>query len=163
MRIGVLTRSSGGRARRRHRSWGSKTCCCASWWRAGRFPERFQRRTLTLKSGEATYRFTVADHCQRDQVGVIINGAKRMAQRVSKLSSFVQRSRRLGCGVRADSSREGELLEESLHTFDVLRDVGVYLGIGALEVAVGEDGRRAVAYGGQLTSPRRRWTYLDPR
>lgn len=76
---------------------------------------------------------------------MIIHRAKRMTQRVPELSALVQRAGRLGRGVGADTSGEGELLEESLHAFGVFRDVGVDFRVGAFEVAVGEDGGRTVA------------------
>jgi hypothetical protein len=52
---------------------------------------------------------------------------------------------RLGSRVGADASGEGELLEETAHPALVLGDVGVDLGVDALEVGLGEDGGSAVA------------------
>jgi hypothetical protein len=93
---------------------------------------------------QRTHRFTISNHGQRDQVGMIIDRSERMTQRIPKLSTLVQRSRRLGRRVGSDTSREGKLLEESLEALDVFGDVGVYFRVRALEVAVGEDGGGAV-------------------
>lgn len=82
---------------------------------------------------------------------MIIHRSKRMTQRVPEFSTFMQRTGRLGCRVGTNSTGEGELLEESLHAFDVFGDVGVDFRVGTFEVAVGEYGGRSVAWGkGQL-------------
>jgi hypothetical protein len=69
-----------------------------------------------------------------------------MTQRVPEFTTFMERTGSLGSRVRTNSTGEGELLEESLHAFDVFRDVGIDFRVGAFEVAVGEDGGRSVAW-----------------
>jgi hypothetical protein len=76
---------------------------------------------------------------------MVEDGAESVGDGVSELAAFVEGPGRLGSGVGTDASREGELLEESLHPALVLGDVGVDLGVDALEVGLGEDGGSAMA------------------
>src|SRR5690242_15997647 len=48
--------------------------------------------------------------------------------------------------MRRDAIGPGELAEETLQSVKVALDIGIDLGISALEIRVGDDARRAVAW-----------------
>jgi len=68
-----------------------------------------------------------------------------MAERVSKLTAFVDAARRLRRNVAGDAAWEAELLEQPLHPIGILADVGINLAVCAFEVCMGNQRRPAVA------------------
>ena len=59
---------------------------------------------------------------------MVENCTECVAQAVPKLTALVNGARRLRSHMASYASRERELLEESLHTFDVFTLVGVAIG-----------------------------------
>ena len=106
-----------------------------------RVPARRQRAGLGL---------AVADHAQRQQVRVVEHRAVGVHQRVAELAALVDRARGLRGDVAGDAAGEGELPEQGAHPVDVLADPGVHLGVGALEVGVGDEAGPAVARPGHV-------------
>ena len=92
----------------------------------------------------------VADDAADHQIRVVERGAVGVRQRVAELAALVDRPRRLRRDVARDAARERELAEEPAHALDVLTDLGVDLGVGPLEVGVGDDRRAAVARAGDV-------------
>src|SRR5439155_18399315 len=92
----------------------------------------------------------VADDASDEQVGVVEGGTEGVRQRVAEFAAFVNRPRRLRGDMRWDAARKGELAEERAQAFLVLGDVGVKLGVGALEVGVGDEAGTAVAGAGDV-------------
>ena len=87
----------------------------------------------------------VADDAADEQVGVVERGAVGVHERVAELAALVDRAGRLGCDVAGDPAGEGELAEQPAQALLVAADVGVDLGVGALEVGVGDEAGAAVA------------------
>ena len=104
-----------------------------------RVPARGQRPGLGL---------AVADDAADEQVRVVERGAVGVHERVAELAALVDRARRLGRDVARDAAGEGELAEQLAHALRVARDVRVDLGVGALEVRVGDEPGAAVARAG---------------
>jgi hypothetical protein len=77
----------------------------------------------------------------------------------------VERTGGLGSRVGTDAAGEGELLEEVTHPALFLGDVGVDLGVDALEVGLGENSGRAVAWRCQMRMQPYSYgsTHRDPR
>ena len=73
-----------------------------------------------------------------------------MRERVAQLAAFMDGPGRLGRDMAGDAAREGELLEQGLHALLVRGDVGVDLGVGALEVDAGDQPGAAVAGPGDI-------------
>jgi len=86
----------------------------------------------------------VADDGRDEQVGVVERGAVGVGERVAELAALVDRAGRLGGDVRGDAAGEGELREEALQAFLVVRDVVVRLGVGPVEERRRDETRPAV-------------------
>ena len=86
----------------------------------------------------------VAHHHQGDQVRVVEDRPKGVGQAVTQLAALVDTAGGFRGGVAADAPGEGELLEEALHPHQVFTLVRIDLGIGPLEVGLGQDRRRPV-------------------
>jgi hypothetical protein len=101
-----------------------------------RVPTRGQR---------AGFGLAVADRAADEQVGVVERGAVGVNERVAQLAALVDRAGRLGRDVAGDAAGEGELAKQPSHSLLVVADMRVDLGVGALQVDVGDDARAAVA------------------
>ena len=89
--------------------------------------------------------FAVADYAADEQVRVVESGAVGVREGVTELPAFVDRARRLRRHVRRDPAREAELAEQLAQALRVPGYVGVHLGVGPLEIGVGDRRRTAVA------------------
>src|SRR5437867_9692454 len=92
----------------------------------------------------------VADHASDNERRVVERGTGGVAQAVAELAALVDRARRLGRDVARDAAREGELLEEPLQSFRVLRDGGIQLAVRSLEVGVRDERGAAVSRPGDV-------------
>ena len=72
-----------------------------------------------------------------------------MSQRIPKLPTLVNGTRRLRRTVRRHSAREAEALEHPLQTLFILRNFRIDVGIGAVEPVVGDEEVTAMARSGQ--------------
>ena len=71
-------------------------------------------------------------------------------ERIAELAPFVDAAGRFGRSVAANSAGERELLEETLHPFHIFSLVRIDLGVGPLEVALGQDRRGPVTRAGNV-------------
>jgi hypothetical protein len=92
----------------------------------------------------ACFRFTVADDTSDDQIGIVERGSEGMAERVSQLATFVNRSRRRRSNMARDPSRKRELSEQLFQSGFVLADVWIDLSVGTFKVNVTHQRRAAV-------------------
>src|SRR5581483_7758379 len=76
--------------------------------------------------------------------------AERVRERVAELAALVDRARRLGGDVARDAAGEGELPEQPPQAVLVVRDVGVQLPVGAVEIRVRDEPRPAVSGAGHV-------------
>ena len=90
----------------------------------------------------------VADDHGSDQIRVIKGSAERMRDGITKLTALVDGTGRLRCHVAGDTAGEGELLIQSLQSFDILRNVGIYFAVSTLKVRVCHKEISAVARSG---------------
>jgi hypothetical protein len=67
-------------------------------------------------------------------VRMVVYRAESVAQGVAQLAAFVDAARCLRSHMRANATRKRELLEESLHAFDVLTFVRVHFAVDAFEI-----------------------------
>ena len=91
------------------------------------------------------FRLAVANDAGDQQVRVVEGGAEGVEQAIAKLAAFVDRAGRLGCGVAGDAAWKGELFEQAPQPVGIAGNARVALGIGALEVGVGDHARAAMA------------------
>src|SRR3989442_10553764 len=103
-----------------------------------------------VKSGGPRFGLAVADHASDNERRVVERGTEGVAQAVAELAALVDRARRLGRDVARDAAREGELLEEPLQSFRVLRDGGIQLAVRSLEVGVRDERGAAVSRPGDV-------------
>src|SRR5690348_15529488 len=92
----------------------------------------------------ARFRFAVANDAGRDQVGIVQHGAEGMGQGITQFATFVDRTWCLWRRMAWYSAWKGELPEKPAQTGFVLRNIRIAFAIGALEIGVGDDPRRAV-------------------
>src|SRR5579859_3941423 len=112
---------------------------------------RIQKFVRMPASGErSSFCFAVADDARYDQVGIVKSRAVGMRQRIAKLAAFVDGSRSFRRHMTRDPTRKGELREEASETGLILRDIGVDLAVGALEVRIGNDARTTVSGAGDI-------------
>ena len=98
----------------------------------------------------AGLRLAVAHHTGGDQVGVIRHGAEGVGQRVAQLAALMDRAGGLRCHMAGNAAGEGETLEELLHPLLVSGDVGIDLGIAAVQPVLRHHGVAAVAGAGEI-------------
>jgi len=106
-----------------------------------RVPGRGQRAGLGL---------AVAHHGEREQVGVVEDGAVGVGQGVAEFATLVDGTGGLGGHVGGDAAGEAELFEQLPDAVGVLGDVRVDLGVGVLEVGVRDEAGAAVARSGDV-------------
>ena len=75
---------------------------------------------------------TITHHCQGNQVGVVEDSAEGVGDGVTQLTTLVNTAWCFRSGVRANSAREGELLEEPLHALLIFTHLRINLAIGTL-------------------------------
>ena len=102
-----------------------------------RVPARRERASLG---------FAVAHDRKGDLIGIVEHRTVRVRERVAELTALVDGARSFGGDVRGDAAGERELREQLREAALVLRDRGVGLGVGAFEVARGNEARAAVAW-----------------
>ena len=113
--------------------------------------DRVEELVAVPARGEgAGFRLAVAHHDEGDQVRVVEDRPVGVGDAVAQLAALVDAAGRFGGGVAADAAGEGELLEEALQPRQVLTLVRVDLGVGPLEVGLGQDRRRPVAGAGDV-------------
>src|SRR5207248_9934488 len=88
---------------------------------------------MPARGQRARLRFAVPDHATDHQVRIVEGGAVSVRNRVAQFAALVNGAGSLGRDVAGHASRKRELLEQSLHAFGVLGDVGVELAVRALE------------------------------
>ena len=131
---------------REHRGPGDLPAVQVEDGEDGAVPRGVQELVGVPARGERTrLRLSVAHHAGHDEVGVVECGAVGVGEGVAELASFVDGARGLRGHVARDPSGEGELLEETPHSFLVHRDVGVDLAVGPLQVRVRDEAGAAVA------------------
>ena len=86
----------------------------------------------------------VAHHHEGDQVRVVVDRPVGVRKAVAEFAAFVDAAGRFRRSVAADAAGEGELLEEALHPGTVFALVRIDLGIGPLEIRLGQDRRSPV-------------------
>ena len=89
---------------------------------------------VPARGHRARLRLAVTDDARDEELRVVERGSECMGERISELTAFVDRARRLRCGVARNPAGERELPEELPHAVDVLPDVGVALAVRPLEV-----------------------------
>ena len=94
--------------------------------------------------------FAIAHHACNDEVGVIKSCAIGMGKCITKLSAFMDGARSFGRNMAWYAPWERELFEETHHAFFVSTDGGVDFGIGAIKPSVGDEGRSAMAWPGDI-------------
>src|SRR5579863_7688238 len=96
------------------------------------------------------FRFPIAHDAADQQSRVIKRCTVGMSDRVSQLSALMDRAGRLRSHVARNPAREGKLLEETLHAFLGLLDVGIELAVRAFEIRVRDKTRTAMAGPGDI-------------
>ena len=94
--------------------------------------------------------FAIANYAGNDEIGVIKSCAIGMGKCITKLSAFMDGARSFGRNMAWYTPWERELFEETHHAFFVSADGGVDFGIGAIKPSVGDEGRSAMAWPGDI-------------
>ena len=84
---------------------------------------------------------TIADDAGNEQARVVHDRAIGVGQGVTQLATLVDGARGFRSEVGGDAARVGELAEELLQASLILGNVGVRLGVGAVQVGLGGTGR----------------------
>ena len=92
----------------------------------------------------------VAHHAGGDEGGVIQHRAEGMGQGIAQLAPLIDGAGGLGGHVAGNAAGEGELLEELLHSLQILADVGVDLAVSTLQIGLGHHGVAPMARAGEV-------------
>ena len=92
----------------------------------------------------------VAHHAGGDQVGIVRHGAEGVGQGIAQLAALMDGAGSLRRHMAGDAAGEGEALEQLLHAVLVPGDVGIDLGIAAVQPVLGHHGVAAVAGAGEI-------------
>ena len=117
--------------------YGQHRAIASSVEKLDSFPRAFER---------CGFRFTVADHRDRDELGVIEYCAERMGQHVTELATFVNRTRCRRTDMTGRTAGRRELAEQPCHTSDVQAHRRIHLGIRSFEIYVCQNCRTAVPW-----------------
>src|SRR5664280_2349587 len=81
--------------------------------------------------------FSVANDAGNNQIGIVECGAKRMNQRVTKLTTLMHRIRNVRPAVAGNPARRRELAEHESHPVFIGRDLRVNLSVRAFQIRTG--------------------------
>ena len=104
---------------------------------------------LPGSSQRAGLSLAVADYAGSDQFRVIKDSAACVSDGVTKLATFVDGTRSLRSTVARYAAREGELLEQFLHTFLVTGDIRIDLAVRSVNIIICNKEVSAVSRAGQ--------------
>ncbi len=110
------------------------------------------RNLLPCQAGgqRAGLRLTVTHYAGGDQGRVVHPRRRRRGPGVAQLAALMDGAGGFGGHMAGDAAGEGEPLEELLHAVLVLRDVGVDLGVAAVQPVLRHHGVAAVAGAGEV-------------
>ena len=92
----------------------------------------------------------VADDAGDNESWIVERGAEGVAERISKLTALVNRTRRRRRHMARNASWKGELFEKPHHPGFVLADVWIDLAIAALEIGVSDQSRSTMTWTGDV-------------
>ena len=85
----------------------------------------------------AGLRLAVTNGNSGNQIRIIEYSSECMRNGIAELTALVDGAGSLRCAVRRNAARERELLEQLLHSVNILRDVRIDLAVGAVKVIIG--------------------------
>ena len=94
--------------------------------------------------------FAIANYACNDKIGVIKSCAVGMGKCITKFATFMNGAGCFRRNMAWYAAWERELFEECHHAFFVSADGGVDFGIGAIKPSVGDEGRPAMAWPGDI-------------
>src|SRR5579859_3652722 len=94
---------------------------------------------MPRRSQGARFRFTIADNAGNHKMGVVEHSPKSVAEGITQLAAFMDRSGALRRCVAGNSPGKGKLEEELPQSGLILTDIWIYLAICAFKVRVGND------------------------
>ena len=92
----------------------------------------------------------VAHHAGGDQAGVVRHGAEGVGQRIAQLAALMDGAGGLRRHMAGDTAGEGEPLEELFHAVLIPGDIGIDLGIAAVQPVLRHHGVAAVTGAGKV-------------
>ena len=92
----------------------------------------------------------VAHHAGGDQAGVVRHGAEGVGQRIAQLAALMDGAGGLRRHMAGDTAGEGEPLEELFHAVLIPGDIGIDLGIAAVQPVLRHHGVAAVTGAGEV-------------
>ena len=101
-------------------------------------------------SQRASLGLAVTHHAGGDQAGVIRHGTEGVGQRIAQFAALVDRAGGLRRHMAGDTAGEGEPLEELLHAVLIPGDIGIDLGIAAVQPVLRHHGVAAVTGAGKV-------------
>ena len=109
-----------------------------------------ERDALPRALERAGLGLAVTDDGEGHEVGVVHHRAEGVHEHVAELATLVDRAGGRDRHVARDAAGRGELAEQPAYAVGVLRDLREALGVGALEVARGDESRTAVTGTGEV-------------
>ena len=94
--------------------------------------------------------FAVADHARHDQIGIVERRPESVHQRIAQFPALVHGVRRVRPAMAGNPSGSGKRAEQKPHAVDVLRDLGMHIGVCSFEVRAGVQRRAAMAGAGNV-------------
>ena len=89
--------------------------------------------------------FSIPNHAAGDEIGIVKHRAIRMKQRIAQLTTFVNGTGCLRCGMARYPTRKRKLPEQPPHALLVPGNIGIQFAIGTFEVRVSHHSGAAVA------------------
>ena len=101
-------------------------------------------------SQRAGLRLAVGHHAGGDRIRVVRHSAEGVGQGIAQLAALVDGAGRLRRHMAGHTAEEGELLKQLLHAVLVLGDIGIDLGVAAVQPVLSHHGVSAVAGAGAV-------------
>ena len=92
----------------------------------------------------------ITHHAGGDQAGVIRHSAEGVGQRIAQLAALMDGAGGLRCHMAGDTAGEGEPLEELFHAVLIPGDIGIDLGIAAVQPVLRHHSVAAVTGAGEV-------------
>src|ERR1700720_880090 len=100
---------------------------------------------MPRRGQRAGLRFAVTYNAGNHQVGVVEGRTKRMRERISQLTAFIDRAGDIRRAVAGNAAGKRELLEQALHPVDILANVRIHFAVAAFQVGVSHQRGSAVS------------------
>src|SRR6478609_1729975 len=99
---------------------------------------------MPCRSQRPGFGFAIANDTGDDEIGIIKDSTKGMAERITKFAPFMNRARALRRGMAGNTARKRKLKKKLPQPGLILADIGVDFTVSTLQIRITDHRRTAV-------------------